>query len=188
MAAINRLIGLPELGRSAVQHHCLLVVGDDSVRPLQFQNFHRDALGNLILTVELQGKPLEEATQDFLLDPATLGAFPGSETVIGKLSADPPSVQKRQLVPFTPLPGADVLKSHLSDLVNIKLIIGKDGSVEQVEVTNALLNNVFWEVGAAPSQWMFRPTLFKGARTKVVTGFETEPGKLADPEWPAKNN
>jgi hypothetical protein len=131
--------------------------------------------------------PIESSNRDYNVDPATLKLSPAKAVDTQNYLPIPWSVQKKQLIAFTPVPSFEALKSHARDVVGVKLIIGIDGSVERAQMSNVLPEDVFDQLAAVITQWRFRPTILNGRRTKVITSFEVQPADLEDPGWASKD-
>ena len=161
-------------------------LGDDAITSMRPKTFRRNATGELSLSLELEGTPIESAVRDYKVDPATLNVS-RAQKLDGNYLPIPWAVQKKQLIAFTPVRSFAALQPYERNVVGVKLIIGTDGSVERAEVSDSLPEAVFRELASVISQWRFRPTILNGKTTRVVTSFEIEPGDLEDPGWASKD-
>lgn len=166
-------------------HSCLnpRELGVDSITSIWPKRFHRDAAGELLLSLELVGAPIESSSRDYKVDPVTLKLSPAKRLDTESYMTIPWAVQKKQLITFTPVRSLDALKSYERDVVGVKLIIGIDGTVDRAELSDSLPEDVRHELAGVISQWRFRPTILDGKRTRVLTNFEARLGDLEDPGW-----
>jgi hypothetical protein len=172
----------PRVARSCVDPRTVGVNVITSIRP---KGFHRNTAGELLLSLELEGVPIESSVRDYMVDPATLKVSAANKSNTENYLPIPWSVQKKQLIVFTPLKPFDELRSFGRQIVGIKLIIGIDGTVERAEMSDSP-EGVHRELAAVMSQWRFRPTVLNGKPTRVLTGFEVRPEDLEDPRWSLK--
>ena len=162
-------------------------LGDDGITSIRPERFRRNAAGELLLSLELEGTPIESSSRDYKVDAATLKLSSAKQVNTENYLSIPWSVQKRQLITFTPVRPFAALKLYEHNLVGVKLIVGTDGGVERAELSDSLPEDVVHELASVISQWRFRPTILNGRPTKVVTSFETQPGDLQDPTWASKS-
>ncbi len=173
----------PRVARKCLDSRAL---GDDSITSIWPKNFHRDAAGGLVLSLELRNASIESSSRDYNVDPATLNVSPVQKLNDNYLPI-PWRVQKKQLIAFTPLMRSDRLQPYEQEVVGIKLTIGTNGAVERGELSDALPDSVRGDVLGAITRWQFRPTILNGKLTKVVTSFEVELGHLEDSGWKLKD-
>ena len=121
------------------------------------------------------GRPILSATVETVsaLDPSDPGLKPAPDAKLlekpGRVPVDQKTINGYLTKKVFPLYPADAKEAHVSGTVEMRVVIGTDGAIHEIQVVKApwpsLVASAMWAV----SQWQYKPYMLNGKPVEVET-------------------